>query len=178
MTGSIGSSAGQGRTGPAAGLAGSPGPHAVTRRLALLIRAASGVPASSPWNSPNCHCRASSQSGSCKRASSPGAGLPLRLCGSSRVQPGGSSAITLIASGRGRTLSALVAVTALSFLDELQHRLALGGDRERHGTDLGQIERVLEHVHYGGRGPTLTVWCHRQQQRLRWTRQRRGGVES
>ena len=47
-----------------------------------------GVPASSPWNSPSCHWRASSHNGSWRRASRPGVGSPETDCGSSRTKPG------------------------------------------------------------------------------------------
>ncbi len=56
----------------------------------VTTRTVRGVPASSPSNSPSCHWRASSQSGSWTRASIPGRGSPELLWGSRRVHDGGS----------------------------------------------------------------------------------------
>ena len=51
-------------------------------------RATIGVPASSPWNSPTCHWRASSQSGSCDAGGEAGSAMsrPDGVCGSMRDQ--------------------------------------------------------------------------------------------
>ncbi len=55
----------------------------------VTTRTVSGDPASSPSNSPSCHCRPRNHSGSWTRASSPGRGSPPYDCGSSLVHVGG-----------------------------------------------------------------------------------------
>src|SRR5215470_9854028 len=67
---------------------GATAPSWQRERSALVARtrAATGDPASSPWNSPSCHWRASSQSGSKRRALTLWPMSVVRVWGSSRVQ--------------------------------------------------------------------------------------------
>src|SRR5207237_2892027 len=116
-----------------------PGRHALTGVLVVLAVTPKGVPASSPWNSANCHCRVSSHNGSWMRASSPGAGSPVTDCGSSRVHAGGVSATALSRGLIARTETALM----VSLMHLLLHVSGDCVDRQRFPRNVADIERLF-----------------------------------